>query len=232
MNSELYTRQMQLPEIGEEGQHRLATSKIIIIGAGGLGCPALTSLAAAGIGSLAIVDGDSVHISNLHRQHLYQVSDCGRLKTEVIAARFQFADPNQQLTTFPVFLDDSNAESIVAGYDIILDATDNQAARRIIERVSKRLQIPVLFAGIFRYQMQLAWFIPNQTPTYSDLFPAKDATLDDSCSIQGVLGMIPSIAGNMQALECIKWICGIPSPTTHGMLYFDLKTFQMHWIVY
>lgn len=224
-----FVRQITLAEIGTKGQEKINQAKVLIIGAGGLGCPAIQYLAAAGIGCLGVVDGDQVSLHNLHRQVLYGLNDVGSLKVNVIKEKLNLFS-HQTLHLYPEFLSERNAIEIIENYDVIIDGTDNSQARRIIEKVSLQLNKPVLYAGIYRFQFQLAWLIPKLTPSYSQLFNGLNVNDNDTCSVQGVLGMIPAIAGSCQAMECIKYICGIDSPLLKSMMLMDLKTMQIQWV--
>lgn len=200
-----YERQIILPEIGILGQLKLAQAKVLIIGAGGLGCPVLQNLAAAGIGTIGIVDGDVVEESNLHRQYLYAMSDCGRNKVEVACELIARQNPEIKTIPYPVYFSKENAFEISADYQIIVDCTDAIAARYLINDVAVAKGIPMVYASIHKFEGQLSVFNYKKGPTYRCLFPEKQKLkATANCNDSGVLGILPNILGTMQANEVIK----------------------------
>lgn len=201
-----YNRQITLPQIGKDGQLMLQKSSVLVIGAGGLGCPALQYLAAAGIGTIEIVDFDTISLSNLNRQILFNPNDIGKNKAEiakVVLARF---NPEIKIIAHPVAFSTENAQELVNRCDVILDCTDNPATRYLINDTCVALNKPFVYAGIHRMEGQLAIFNFNSGPTYRCIFPESKTFAAASCEENGVLGTVPGILGIMQAQEAIKII--------------------------
>jgi adenylyltransferase/sulfurtransferase len=220
-----YDKQIALPEVGEAGQQKLAEAKVLVVGAGGLGCPALQYLAAAGIGTIGIVDGDVVNETNLHRQVLYTNSDVGKPKVEVAAERLKQLNPELEIQTYSEFLTASNAMDIVANYDLIVDATDNFAARYRINDVCVKLDKPVVYGAIHRFEGQVSVFNYKGGPTYRCLFPDKPAENQiPNCNETGVLGVLPGIIGTQQATEVLKIILGIGEVLSGKLMTLNLLT--------
>lgn len=202
-----YNRQTILPEFGIEAQEKLKKAKVLIIGAGGLGCPILQYLAAAGVGNLGLVDDDVVDISNLHRQILYSENDIGRKKVEVAVEKLNILNPHVELTPYALRLTTENAESIFAHYDIIVDGSDNFPTRYLVDAVCARLKKPLVFGSIFKFDGQLSVFHYQGASGYSHLFPEPPAEDEaPNCSDIGVLGVLPGIIGSYMAVEVIKVI--------------------------
>ena len=201
---ERYSRQLVLPEIGPDGQRKLKNAKVVIIGAGGLGIPSSAYLAAAGVGTIGIVDHDSVERSNLHRQILYSENDLGRLKSEVAAERLHTINPNIDIEPFAVKLDSSNALELLRPFDIVLDCTDNFPSRYLINDACVLLHKPDVYASVFRFDGQATVFDADKGPCYRCLYPdppPPDAVQD--CATAGVLGVLPGILGSIQAVQAI-----------------------------
>ncbi|MBK7107731.1 MAG: HesA/MoeB/ThiF family protein [Bacteroidetes bacterium] len=203
-----YARQLQLPQIGEAGQQLLADAKVLVIGAGGLGCPALSYLAAAGVGTLAVVDFDTLELSNLHRQPMYDTMDVGRLKSKAIADKLMLLNPEIQIFPYTDRITQLNALDIFSSYDIIVDCTDNFSTRYIINDACILLNKPFVYASVFQYEGQVAVFNYNGGPTYRCLFPQPPVygSVPD-CNTSGILGTITGVIGTLQATEVIKMIC-------------------------
>jgi adenylyltransferase/sulfurtransferase len=222
-----YQRQLQLKNFGTTGQQKLQDAKVLMIGAGGLGCSTLASLTAAGIGTIGIVDDDIVSLSNLHRQMLYQTNDVGALKAECARKHLLAMNPDISIISYPQKLTNANAFELMADYDIIIDGTDNFATKYIINDACVLLHKVLIFGAISQYEGQLSIFHcavneQNLKVHYRDLFPvpvAQDSVLN--CSIAGVLGVLPGIIGTMQANECIKWITGIGKPLINQLLTYN-----------
>lgn len=231
---ERYHRQMLLKEIGEEGQRKLLQSKVLVVGAGGLGCPALQYLAAAGIGTIGIVDDDVVSLTNLHRQVLYSTNDIGLAKSEMAAAVLRSLNPGIQIIPYRLRLTNQNALDIIKQYDIVLDGTDNFSTRYMINDACVLLNKPLIYAAISRFEGQVSIFNcsedTNEKPVnYRDLFPdppAEDEVMN--CAAAGVLGVLPGIVGSMQANETIKLITGIGQPLVNRLLTYNALTNQMY----
>jgi adenylyltransferase/sulfurtransferase len=215
-----WSRQTVLSEIGLEGQKKLMKANIVIVGMGGLGCPAAQSLMAAGVGHLKIVDGDKVELSNLHRQPLYGAEDVGRMKVEVAKEKLERLNRDAVVEVADLYLNEDNGFNIINETDIVIDATDNIPTRILIDRFSKELGIPMVYGGLFRYEGQIGVFNINGSKGYTDLFPISRSD-KDNCANSGVLGMLPGIIGNIQALETIKLIVGIKQNLAGKLLMYD-----------
>ena len=205
-----YSRQIILPEIGITGQEKLKKAKVLIIGAGGLGCPVLQYLVAAGVGEIGIVDDDIVDISNLHRQILYGVNDVGGLKAVLAKEKLELLNPHTFITAYPVRFTSVNAEAICAIYDLVIDGSDNFGTRYLINDTCVELKIPLVFGSIFKFEGHVSVFNYQEGPNYRDVFhevpPADEVP---NCAEIGVLGVLPGIIGTYMANEAIKIICGI-----------------------
>ena len=210
--SEQYSRQITLPEIGITGQLGLKNASVIVVGAGGLGCPVLQYLAAAGIGNIGIIDGDRVQRSNLPRQTLYSPTDIGKLKVDVVVRLLNQLNPESRCKPFPVYLDKDNAGVLVNNFDIVVDCSDNFETRYLLDDICVQLEKPLVSASVYRHEGQLSVFHlpePNTGSKYSyrDAFPSppgNGALLN--CAESGVLGTFTGIIGTMQAHEVIKII--------------------------
>ncbi|WP_062061468.1 HesA/MoeB/ThiF family protein [Aquimarina longa] len=220
-----YHRQVILPEIGSSGQEKLDRSKVLVIGAGGLGCPVLQYLTAAGIGTIGIVDFDVVDISNLHRQILYGTSSIGINKA--LAAKQRLTDLNPAITinTYPEKLTTKNAISIFSEYDIIVDGTDNFSTRYLINDACIIANKPLVYGAIFKFEGQVSVFNYQNGPTYRCLFPEPPkAGSVPSCAEIGVLGVLPGIIGSMQANEILKIILGLGNVLSGKLFMYDCLT--------
>ena len=215
-----WSRQTVLPEIGLDGQKRLLNATIAIVGMGGLGCPAAQSLTIAGVGKLKIIDGDKVELSNLHRQPLYGVEDIGRLKVKVAKEKLEKLNGDAVVEIVDEFLNKDNGVAFVSDADIIIDATDNIQTRLLIDRLSKESGVPMVYGGLYRYEGQVAILNVNGSSGYRELFPEPPSG-GDTCADTGVLGMIPGIIGNIQALEAVKLIIGIEPNLAGKLLVYD-----------
>ena len=215
-----WARQTVLPEIGIEGQKKLINATVALVGMGGLGCPVSQSLIASGIGKLKIIDGDKVELSNLHRQPLYGVEDIGRLKVQVAKEKLMQLNESAIVEPIEEFLDENNGLNFVSDATIIIDATDNIQTRQLIDRLSKKLEIPMVYGGLYRYEGQVAVLNANGSPGYVDLFPEPTSS-GDACADAGVLGMLPGIIGNIQALEAVKLIVGAKPNLVGKLLIYN-----------
>ena len=224
-----YERQITLPEIGISGQQKLTDAKVLIIGVGGLGCPVLQNLAAAGVGTIGIVDGDVIDETNLHRQFLYGLGDCGRNKVEVAATVASKQNPEVNIIQFPVYFTKQNCLEIASDYQIIVDCTDNIPTRYLINDVAVAKEVPMVYASIHKFEGQLSVFNYKNGPTYRCVFP-EDERLEaiPNCNDSGVLGVLPNILGAMQANEVLKIILETGAVLSGDiMLYNSLdNTFQ------
>ena len=213
-----YARQISLEEVGEVGQQKLLNAKVLMIGAGGLGCPALQYLVAAGVGTIGIVDGDSIEESNLQRQILFNPSDVGRLKVEVAKERLNGLNPDVSITIYPENLKAENALEIITNYDLAIDGTDNFATRYLVNDACVKLGTPFVYGAIHKFEGQVSVFNFNGGPTYRCLFPdGPSQSQTPNCADVGVLGVLPGVMGTLQATEAIKVILGI-SETLSGKL--------------
>ena len=215
-----WARQTVLPEIGIEGQKKLINATVALVGMGGLGCPVSQSLIASGIGKLKIIDGDKVELSNLHRQPLYGVEDIGRLKVQVAKKKLMQLNESAIVEPIEEFLDENNGINFLSDAEIIIDATDNIQTRQLIDRFSKKLEVPMVYGGLYRYEGQVAVLNANGSPGYVDLFPEPTSS-GDACADAGVLGMLPGIIGNIQALEVVKLIVGVKPNLIGKLLIYD-----------
>ena len=217
-----YQRHLLLPEVGEAGQLKLLNSKVLCLGAGGLGSPAALYLAAAGVGTLGIVDMDVVDESNLQRQILHNYSRIGQQKVDSAKETINALNPDVNVTTHAVRLDASNIEEVISQYDLVVDGTDNFPVRYMLNDASVKQGIPVIHGSIFRFEGQVTVFDPQNGPTYRDMVPEPPPPeLAPSCAEAGVLGVLPGIIGCLQALETVKLILGLGDSLTGRLLTFD-----------
>ena len=204
-NTTRYSRQIALAEIGESGQQKLQDARVLVIGAGGLGCPVLQNLAAAGVGSIGIVDGDVVEESNLHRQLLYSLKDCGKGKAITAAEAILELNPDVNVTVFGEFFNKQNAAKIVSDYQIIVDCTDTIAVRYLINDVAVAKNIPVVYASIYKFEGQVSVFNYKNGPSYRCLFPETESLKAvPNCVVSGVLGVLPNTLGRSRRQKCLK----------------------------
>jgi molybdopterin/thiamine biosynthesis adenylyltransferase/rhodanese-related sulfurtransferase len=220
-----YSRHTLLPEVGEEGQAKLLDSKVLMIGAGGLGSPAAMYLAAAGVGTLGIVDFDVVDASNLQRQILHNMDRLGEAKVESARQTLQALNPDVKIEPYRERLSADNVIDIMSGYDIVVDGGDNFPTRYLINDASLHLKIPVVHGAIFRFEGQASVFHPYEGPCYRCLFPQPPPPeLAPSCAEAGVLGVLPGIIGSIEAMEAIKILLGIGESLTGILLTYDALT--------
>ncbi|QQG37304.1 MAG: HesA/MoeB/ThiF family protein [Micavibrio aeruginosavorus] len=233
MNSARYSRQTILPEMGTEGQMRLAAARLLVVGAGGLGCPALQYLAAAGVGTIGIIDHDRVDISNLQRQILFATADAGKPKAQTARARLQDLNPDITLHAFDTELNDRNAQEIFSAYDIVLDCTDNFPAKFLINDMAVKLGKPVVYGAIQGFEGQVAIFDAAHGPCYRCLHPQPPRGLVLNCAEAGVIGALAGMIGAMQAMEAIKLIVGHESfsPLKGKLFLMDVKTMDTQTII-
>jgi len=215
-----WSRQTILPEVGMDGQKKLLNATVAIVGMGGLGCPAAQSLITAGVGKLILIDGDIVELSNLHRQPLYGVDDLNRLKVEVAKERLEQLNNKAVIVPIDKYFNEENGMSFIQDANVIIDATDNIQARQLIDRFSKEANVPMVYGGLFRYEGQVAVLNVNGSSGYCELFPEPPSG-GDTCADAGVLGMVPGIIGNIQALEAVKLIVGITPNLVGKLLVYD-----------
>ena len=217
-----YGRHMVIPEVGEEGQRRLKAGSALVVGAGGLGSPALLYLAAAGVGRIGIVEFDRVDESNLQRQVLYGTGDIGRDKIEAARARLADINPLVTIEPHPIRLDASNVIDLVSRYDVVLDGTDNFAARYLVNDACVITKRPNVYGSVFRFEGQVAVFATEGGPCYRCLHPEPPPPgVIPGCSEAGVLGVLPGLVGTLQASEAIKLIARLGDPLAGRLLLID-----------
>jgi len=220
-----YARHLVLDEIGEAGQEKLLKAKVLIIGAGGLGSPAAFYLAAAGIGTIGLMDGDTVDLSNLQRQILHTTTSIGEQKVSSAAQRLHDLDPDITLNLYPFWCTANNAEEIVAQYDFVIDATDNFDSKFLISRACHNAAKPYSHAGIREFYGQTMTVHPDSTTCYHCLF--HESGIPDETIPKGTLGALPGIIGSIQATEAIKHILTIGVPLTNTLLTCDTLTMNI-----
>ena len=217
-----YHRHLLLPEVGEEGQQKLLDAKVLLLGAGGLGSPAALYLAAAGVGTLGIIDMDVVDESNLQRQILHNLDRIGERKVDSAKKTLTALNPDIDVVTYDVRLGADNVLDVIDGYDVIVDGTDNFPTRYLVNDASLVKRIPVVHGSIFRFEGQVTVFAPYVGPCYRCLVPEPPpADLAPSCAEAGVLGVLPGIVGSIQAMEAIKLILGLGDPLVGRLLAYD-----------
>jgi molybdopterin/thiamine biosynthesis adenylyltransferase/rhodanese-related sulfurtransferase len=205
-----YSRQIRLPEIGLSGQEKLKQAKVLMIGAGGLGCPVLQYLVAAGVGHIGIVDDDVVDISNLHRQILYSAADFGSPKAVIAKRKLELLNPHVEISAHTERLSAENAERICEGYDLLIDGSDNFETRYLVNDTCISLNKVLVFGSIFKFEGHVSVFNYQHGPNYRDVFPEAPASSEvPNCAEIGVLGVLPGIIGTYMANEAIKIICNI-----------------------
>jgi sulfur-carrier protein adenylyltransferase/sulfurtransferase len=217
-----YSRHLLIPEVGAAGQAKLLSSRVLFIGAGGLGSPAMLYLAAAGVGTLGIVDFDVVDASNLQRQVIHRSDRVGMKKTESAAQTIRELNPDVRVETHEEMLGPDNVDRLIAGYDLIFDGTDTFETRYTLNDAAVRAGLPVVHASIFRFEGQLTVFVPHEGPCYRCLYPTPPPPeLAPGCSVAGVLGVVPGVMGLLQATEGIKVLLGIGDTLAGRLLIYD-----------
>jgi len=222
-----YARHLILPEVGPDGQRQLKASRVLLVGAGGLGSPAAMYLAAAGLGTLGMVDFDVVDATNLQRQILHHTPDIGRLKLDSARERIAGINPNVEFRAHPERLTSDNALGILAEYDLVVDGSDNFPTRYLVNDACVLSRRPYVYGSIFRFDGQLSVFAAEGGPCYRCLFSEPPPPgLVPSCAEGGVLGVLPGIVGSLQAMETIKLLLGIGEPMIGRLLMFDALRMQ------
>ncbi len=217
-----YSRHLIMPEVAMEGQKKIRQSSVLVVGAGGLGTPLISYLAAAGVGKLGLVDFDVVDFTNLQRQVIYSTEDVGRSKLEVAEKRVKQMNPGVEVETYPTRLTSENALDILRGYDVVVDGTDNFPTRYLVNDACVLLGIPNVYGSIFRFEGQASIFATDGGPCYRCLYPEPPPPgLVPSCAEGGVLGVLPGIVGTIQATETIKLILGRGESLAGRLLLFD-----------
>jgi molybdopterin/thiamine biosynthesis adenylyltransferase/rhodanese-related sulfurtransferase len=219
---ERYSRHMLVPEIGAEGQQKLLDAKVLLLGAGGLGSPTALYLAAAGVGTIGIVDDDVVDLSNLQRQVIHTTDRIGTPKVDSAEAAMTALNPDVNVVKYETRLDASNIMEIIEGYDVIVDGADNFPTRYLLNDATVRLRIPVVSASILGFDGQLSVFAPYEGPCYRCLYPVPPpAELAPSCGANGVLGVLPGTMGLLQATEVVKLVVGAGEPLIGRLLLYE-----------
>ena len=223
-----FTRHVVLPELGLQGQKALVASRVLLVGLGGLGAPSALYLAAAGVGCLALADGDSVDVSNLQRQVLYRTEDVGKAKVAVAARRLEELNPGIKVETHPHMIDPDTIMDLVTQYDLVIDGTDNFGARYLISDACVLAGKPYVYGSISRFSGQASIFYPPYGPCYRCLFPRPPSPGSVlSCAEGGVLGVLPGVIGSIQATEALKLLAGIGEPLLGRLLTYD--ALSMRW---
>ncbi|WP_105567321.1 ThiF family adenylyltransferase [Microbacterium halophytorum] len=215
-----YARQIALPAFGEEGQRRVAAARVLVIGAGGLGTPVLAALAAAGVGTIGVVDDDDVEASNLHRQLLHATADLGRPKTTSAAESMRAANPGIEVREHRLRIDADSAAETLRGYDLVVDGSDNFATRYVVADAAEALGLPVVWAAVLGFTGQVSVFWPPHGPAYRDLHPDVPAEAA-TCASGGVLGMVCHALGAVMAAEAVKLIAGMGEALLGRLMLFD-----------
>jgi molybdopterin/thiamine biosynthesis adenylyltransferase len=219
-----YLRQIILPDIGLKGQEKIKNAKVAVVGAGGIGCPALLYLASSGVGTLGIIDSDTIQHSNLHRQILYGENDAGKKKTAVAEERLKSLHPSGNYIVHDLFLTAENAEHVIHQYDIVLDGSDNFATRYVVNDLCVKLNKPLVYASVLGYEGQLAVFSHRGSKNLRDIFPEPPDPADvPDCSENGVMPVVPGTVGLLAANECLKIILGFATMSNRYMV-MDLLT--------
>lgn len=228
---ERYSRHIILQEVGVKGQKKLLNASVLIIGAGGLGAPAALYLAAAGVGTIGIVDADEVDLSNLQRQVIHTTNDVGKAKVKSAAETMEAINPDVTVKTYRTFVDSSNIMDLIKDYDFIIDGTDNFPAKFLINDACVMAEKPFSHAGIIRFKGQLMTYVPGEGPCYRCVFknpPPKDAV--PTCKQAGVIGAMGGVIGSLQAMEAIKYIIGKGDLRTGKLLTYDALKMEFHTI--
>lgn len=229
---ERYSRQTMLPEIGHDGQKRLLGSSALIVGLGGLGCPAAMYLTAAGVGRIGLCDPDSVSLTNLQRQILYTEARIGTSKTEAARERLSAMSSHTRFDLWPDGLKNDNAAHIIGRYDIVVDCCDNFATRYLIDDTCRQLGKPWIHGAISSYNGQVSTFLPSPTVSYRDLYPDSEALSSLPPAQGGVLGAVPGIVGAIEAAEALKVLAGSGDILYRKLLTLDIKTLHFNIITF
>lgn len=228
--NERYHRQFLLPEIGQEGQEKLNRAKVLIVGAGGLGCPNALYLTGAGVGTIGLVDADTVSLSNLHRQIIYTEAEVGLPKVKCAASHLHRMNRHVRIHPYPFDLTTANAMDIICQYDLVIDGTDNYSTRYIISDTCAHLHKPYIYGAITGFEGQVALLChPSGKRTYRDLYPFETG-MGSTPAGQEVMPLTPGVVGCMQANEALKIICGYGHPLIDRLWTIDLRTLETNII--
>lgn len=226
-----YARQIRLPEVGLEGQARLAAARVLIVGAGGLGSPAAMYLAAAGVGQIGIADGDRVDPSNLHRQLLHRSGDVGSAKTDSAQHTLSAINPHVRVDAIPTRVSRENALDLIAAYDLVIDGTDNFPTRYLLNDACVMTGRPLIYGSVDRFEGQVSVFATERGPCYRCLFPVPpELGTVQNCADAGVLGVLPGLIGTLQATEALKVILGLGDPLVGRLLLVDTLTMRFRTV--
>jgi adenylyltransferase/sulfurtransferase len=220
-----YSQQMVLDDVGGAGQARLLRSRVLVVGAGGLGSPAALYLAGAGVGTIGLVDSDSVEVSNLQRQILHDVTALGHAKVDSGLARLEALNPEVRVVAHRLRLDHGNVRELLSGYDVVVEGTDNQPTKFLVNDAAVALGTPLVVAGILRWEGQLLVVRPRETACYRCVYRgtlARDAM--PSCETAGIVGPVAGVMGSLQAVEALKLCLGLPTPAAGHLLLYDGAT--------
>ncbi len=223
---EFYQRQFTLDEVGVGGQNKLRKLSVLVIGAGGLGCPVLLYLAGAGVGTLGIADHDIVQTGNLHRQILYTTEDTGKSKAGTAAETLRKHNPYVHIDAIPEKIDEGNAAQILSSYNIVVDCTDNSSTRYVVDDVCRNLAKPLISGAVHKFTGQVAVYNYNGSPSYRSLFPNQNPNILN-CSIEGTIGATCGVIGSFMAMEVIKIGLGTGISLSGELLQVDLLTMEM-----
>ena len=227
MHSRFFSDHLQLPFIGKKGLDKLKCTRVLVVGAGGMGCPVISALASSGIGYIGIIDGDKVELKNLARQYLYTPAQIGELKTAAAVAHLKDRYQKTIFREHPFFVDETNIHAIFSAYDIIIDATDNFPARLLIGHTGIQLGIPVIYGSVFRSEVQITVFnYEAQRLAIDDLFTLQPATEGTGCEVSGTYIIGSMVAGMLMANEVIKVLLDLPDKLTGKLLLFDALSLQ------
>lgn len=228
---ERYARHIALSEVGEEGQKKLLQGRVLIIGAGGLGSPAAMYLAAAGAGTLGIVDADTVDLSNLQRQIAHGTEDIGAAKVESMRETINKLNPDIEVRTHQVFVGEDNIMELLAEYDFVIDATDNFTAKFLINDACVKARKPFCHGGILHFQGQLMTYVPGKGPCYRCVFrnPPPEGSVPD-CKQVGVIGAMAGVIGSLQAMEAVKYLLGVGELLTGKLLTYDALNMEFRTV--
>ena len=223
---------MILPEIGINGQEKISSAKVLVIGAGGLGCPALLYLSAAGVGTIGIIDFDKIELHNLHRQILYSTEDVRKSKAIVASEKLKKQNPHTNIIVFDEMLSETNAEKIISQFDIVVDGSDNFLTRYLVNDTCVKLKLPLVYGSILKFEGHVAVFNFNGGKNLRDLFPEPPNAEDvPNCDENGVLGTLPGIIATMMAQETLKLIVGMEVLKNH-LLIIDTKEWSLTKLAY
>ena len=228
----LFSRQMMVDEIGFVGQEKINQAKVLVIGAGGLGCPILQYLSSCGVGTIGIVDFDTIEIHNLHRQILYGIDDVGKQKALISKEKLSKQYPHIQITAFNELLSEENAEKIISQFDIVVDGSDNFHTRYLVNDACVALNKPLVYGSILKFEGQLSVFNVNGSKNLRDIFPeAPNAEDVPNCDENGVMGIVPGIIGSMMCDHVLKIILG-KKINSNTLMIFDMENYDLRTLTY